>query len=168
MRNKPSFKINMPEINIYILIIGITSLILIFYNLYIGCLFFFGFIYIVFHNWRIANFRKKEWNKYIENLSLDIDETTKKAINGIRAVGSDNRRIPEMEKPRFKRGFLIQDSAMKVTRTVGHTLLNSPFRFCDPVSGKARESHATVFITASCGWIWNLECGAGSGRASLC
>ena len=80
MRNKPSFKINMPEINIYILIIGLTSLILLFYNLYIGCLFFFGFIYIVFHNWRISNFRKKEWNKYIENLSLDIDETTKKAI----------------------------------------------------------------------------------------
>ena len=80
MRNKPSFKINMPEINIYILIIGITSLILLLYNLYIGCLFFFGFIYIVFHNWRISNFRKKEWNKYIENLSLDIDETTKKAI----------------------------------------------------------------------------------------
>ncbi len=80
MRNKPSFKINMPEINIYILIIGITSLILLFYNLYIGGLFFFGFIYIVFHNWRISNFRKKEWNKYIENLSLDIDETTKKAI----------------------------------------------------------------------------------------
>lgn len=80
MRNKPSFKINMPEINIYILIIGITSLILLFYNLYIGCLFFFVFIYIVFHNWRIANFRKKEWNRYIETLSLDIDETTKKAI----------------------------------------------------------------------------------------
>ena len=80
MRNKPSFKINMPEINIYILIIGITSLILLFYNLYIGCLFFFAFIYIVFHNWRIANFRKKEWNRYIETLSIDIDETTKKAI----------------------------------------------------------------------------------------
>ena len=80
MRNKPSFKINMPEINIYILIIGITSLILLFYNLYIGSLFFFGFIYIVFHNCRIANFRKKEWNRYIETLSLDIDETTKKAI----------------------------------------------------------------------------------------
>lgn len=43
-------------------------------------IFHFGFIYIVFHNWRISNFRKKEWNKYIENLSLDIDETTKKAI----------------------------------------------------------------------------------------
>ena len=34
----------------------------------------------MFHNWRIANFRKKEWNRYIETLSLDIDETTKKAI----------------------------------------------------------------------------------------
>ena len=53
MRNKPNFKINMPEINIYILIIGITSLALLFYNLYVGCLFFFIFIYIVFHNWRI-------------------------------------------------------------------------------------------------------------------
>ena len=70
----------MPEINIYIIIIGITSTLLLFYNLYIGCLFFFGFIYIVFSNyWRIANI-KKEWTKYIQNLSLDIDETTKKAI----------------------------------------------------------------------------------------
>ena len=80
MRSKPNFKINMPEINIYIIIIGIASILLLFYNLYIGCLFFFGFIYIVFHNWRIANIRKKEWTNYIQNLSLDIDETTKKAI----------------------------------------------------------------------------------------
>lgn len=80
MRNKPSFKINMPEINAYILIIGIMSVLFLAYNLYLGGLFFFGFLYIVFHNWRIANFRKKEWNKYIQNLSLDMDETTKKAI----------------------------------------------------------------------------------------
>ena len=80
MRSKPNFKINMPEINIYIIIIGIASIALLFYNLYIGCLFFFGFIYIVFHNWKIANVRKKEWTNYIQNLSLDIDETTKKAI----------------------------------------------------------------------------------------
>ena len=81
MRNKPNFKINMPEINAYILIIGIMSILLLAYNLYLGGLFFFGFIYIVFHNWRIANFRKKEWNKYIQNLSLDMDETTKKSYN---------------------------------------------------------------------------------------
>ena len=80
MRNKPNFKINMPEINAYILIIGIMSIFLLTYNLYLGGLFFFDFIYIVFHNWRIASLRKKEWNKYIQNLSLDMDETTKKAI----------------------------------------------------------------------------------------
>lgn len=80
MRNKPNFKINMPEINAYILIIGIMSILLLAYNLYLGGLFFLGFIYIVFHNWRIANFRKKEWNKYIQNLSIDMDETTKKAV----------------------------------------------------------------------------------------
>ena len=44
MRSKPNFKINMPEINIYIIIIGMASIALLFYNLYIGCLFFFGFI----------------------------------------------------------------------------------------------------------------------------
>lgn len=45
MRNKPNFKINMPEINAYILIIGIMSIMLLAYNLYLGGLFFFGFIY---------------------------------------------------------------------------------------------------------------------------
>lgn len=80
MRNKPTFKINMPETNLYILIVGLASTTLLFYNVYIGCLFFFGFIYMVFHNWRTTNIRRKEWMKYIQNLSLDIDETTKKAI----------------------------------------------------------------------------------------
>ena len=80
MRNKVTLKINMPETNVYILLVGIASLALLFYNLYIGLIFFIGFIYIVVHNWKITNMRSKEWNKYIEDLSLDIDETTKKAI----------------------------------------------------------------------------------------
>lgn len=80
MRNKPTFKMNMPEINVYILIIGLASTALLFYNIYVGCLFFFIFLYIVSHNWRVTNIRRKEWTKYIQNLSLDIDETTKKAI----------------------------------------------------------------------------------------
>ena len=80
MRNKLTFKMNMPEINLYILLVGMASVTLLFYNLYVGLLFFAGFIYIVVHNWRITNIKRKEWNKYIENLSLDIDETTKKAI----------------------------------------------------------------------------------------
>lgn len=80
MKNKPTFKINMPETNLYILAIGIASITLLFYNIYVGCLFFFGFLYIVFHNWRVTNIRRKEWTKYIQNLALDIDDTTKKAI----------------------------------------------------------------------------------------
>ena len=80
MRNKVTLKINMPETNVYILLVGIASLALLFYNLYIGLIFFIAFIYIVVHNWKITNMRSKEWNKYIEDLSLDIDETTKKAI----------------------------------------------------------------------------------------
>lgn len=80
MRNKLTFKINMPETNLYIIIVGIASIFLLFYNIYIGCLFFFTFIYMVIHNWRVTNIRRKEWNKYIQNLSLDMDEMTKKAI----------------------------------------------------------------------------------------
>ena len=80
MRNKPTFKMNMPETNLYIVIIGMASTALLFYNFYVGCLFFLIFLYIVSHNWRLTNIRRKEWTKYIQNLSLDIDETTKKAI----------------------------------------------------------------------------------------
>lgn len=80
MFNKSTFKINMPEINLYIVVIGILSLILMYYNVYIGILVFLAFIYLVFHNWRIRDIRSKEWNKYIQDLALDIDEVNKKAI----------------------------------------------------------------------------------------
>ncbi|MCI9978137.1 DHH family phosphoesterase [Clostridioides difficile] len=80
MSNKQTFKLNMPEINLYIIVIGISSIILLYYNLYVGCLFFCIFVYMVFHNWRTTNIRRHEWAEYIQNLSLDIDETTKKAI----------------------------------------------------------------------------------------
>ncbi|MGL5711860.1 MAG: DHH family phosphoesterase [Paraclostridium sp.] len=80
MFNKSTFKINMPEINAYIVVIGILSLILIYYNVYIGILVFLAFVYIVFYNWRIKDIRRNEWNKYIQDLALDIDEVTKKAI----------------------------------------------------------------------------------------
>lgn len=80
MKDKLAFKLNMPENNLYILIIGILSVFLLYYNIYVGMFFFFMFAYIVFHNWKVTNIRRNEWTKYIESLSLDIDETTKKAI----------------------------------------------------------------------------------------
>ena len=79
MKNKRILKMNMPEV-IYIVILGIASIFLIYYNFYIGGIFLIGFLYMVFYNWKTTNIRKKEWNNYIQNLSLDIDETTKKAI----------------------------------------------------------------------------------------
>ena len=80
MFDKSTFKFNMPEINAYIVVIGVLSLILMYFNIYIGTVIFIIFIYIVFHNWRIRDIRKKEWNKYIQDLAVDIDEVTKKAI----------------------------------------------------------------------------------------
>lgn len=80
MFDKSTFKFNMPEINAYIVVIGILSLILMYFNIYIGTVVFIIFIYIVFHNWRIRDIRRKEWNKYIQDLAVDIDEVTKKAI----------------------------------------------------------------------------------------
>ena len=80
MFDKSTFKFNMPEINAYIVVIGVLSLILMYFNIYIGTVVFIIFIYIVFHNWRIRDIRRKEWNKYIQDLAVDIDEVTKKAI----------------------------------------------------------------------------------------
>ena len=80
MTSKRILKMNMPEVNLYIIIVGIASIFLLYYNFYIGCLFFIGFLYMVFNNWKTTNIRRKEWTNYIQNLSLDIDETTKKAV----------------------------------------------------------------------------------------
>ncbi|MEG1410024.1 MAG: DHH family phosphoesterase [Terrisporobacter sp.] len=80
MFDKSTFKINMPEINAYIVVIGILSLMLMYFNIYIGSIVFILFIYIVFHNWRVRDIRRNEWNKYIQDLAVDIDEVTKKAI----------------------------------------------------------------------------------------
>lgn len=80
MFDKSTFKFNMPEINAYIVVIGVLSLILMYFNIYIGTVVFIIYIYIVFHNWRIRDIRRKEWNKYIQDLAVDIDEVTKKAI----------------------------------------------------------------------------------------
>ena len=80
MKDKIAFKLNMPENNTYILIIGILSIVILFHNIYVGIFFFLMFGYIVFHNWKVTNIRRREWTKYIETLSLDIDETTKQAM----------------------------------------------------------------------------------------
>ena len=44
MFDKSTFKFNMPEINAYIVVIGILSLILMYFNIYIGTVVFIIFI----------------------------------------------------------------------------------------------------------------------------
>ena len=93
MTSKRILKMNMPEVNLYIVIVGIASIFLLYYNFYIGCLFFIGFLYMVFNNWKTTNIRRKEWTNYIQNLSLDIDETTKKAVMNLPMSKSEHMMI---------------------------------------------------------------------------
>ena len=46
MTSKKILKMNMPEVNLYIVTVGIASIFLLYYNFYIGVLFFIGFFYI--------------------------------------------------------------------------------------------------------------------------
>ncbi|SHH31025.1 DHH family phosphoesterase [Tepidibacter thalassicus] len=80
MKDKLNLKICLPETNMYFIIIFILSLTVFFYNFYLGIAFFIVFLYLVYHNLKIRYIRRDEWTKYIENLSIDIDDTTKKAI----------------------------------------------------------------------------------------
>ena len=69
MTSKKILKMNMPEVNLYIVTVGIASIFLLYYNFYIGVLFFIGFLYMVINNWKTTNIRRKEWTNYIQNLS---------------------------------------------------------------------------------------------------
>lgn len=81
MKNKKThYNFGLPEGNVYLTIIGILSLTVFFYNGYAGVVSLIAFSYLTYHNWRTTDLRKKEWNRYIQNLSVDIDDTTKKAI----------------------------------------------------------------------------------------
>ncbi|OPJ55432.1 DHH family phosphoesterase [Alkalithermobacter paradoxus] len=80
MKDKFGLKVHLPETNMYMLIIAILSIVLLTYNLYIGILCLIAFSYLTYHNWKVSDIRRKEWTKYIENLSLDIDEAVKNVI----------------------------------------------------------------------------------------
>lgn len=80
MKDKLGFKLYLPETIVYIIIIGILSAVMLLYNFYIGIAFLTVFIYLSYHNWKIADTRRDQWTKYVEDLSADIDDATKKAI----------------------------------------------------------------------------------------
>ena len=80
MISKKILNMNVPEEKLYIVILGIASIFLLYFKFYVGAVFFIVFLCSAFYNWRTSNIKRKEWNNYIKNLSLDIDEEYKKYI----------------------------------------------------------------------------------------
>ena len=80
MKNKTSFKFWFPEQKRYIVMIALLTLVALYYNRLIGFISVSAIIYFLYYNRKTSDIRQKEWTKYIESLSADIDETVKSAI----------------------------------------------------------------------------------------
>lgn len=80
MKNKTSFKFWFPEQKRYIVMIALLTLVTLYYNMVIGFISVSAILYFLYYNRKISDIRQKEWTKYIESLSADIDETVKSAI----------------------------------------------------------------------------------------
>ncbi|HBM82012.1 MAG TPA: DHH family phosphoesterase, partial [Clostridiaceae bacterium] len=73
-------KVLMPNTKIYLIIIGLYTVMMFFYNIYLGalCLLLLGVL--IYYNLLSIKNRKSEWTKYIENLSSDLGLATKNAV----------------------------------------------------------------------------------------
>ena len=74
------FKTKFPEVNLYLIILGLSSIILFHYNKYFGSIFFIIYFVMAIASIKCSNIRKKELEGYIEGLTFEIDDATKKAI----------------------------------------------------------------------------------------
>jgi len=78
---KPAVKgLNVPENPIYLAVILVLSLIVWYFNWAIGLAAFLLFVYLVYYNWKVTRIRRIEWTRYLENLSENIDWSTKNAV----------------------------------------------------------------------------------------
>lgn len=77
---KTSLKINIPESKAYLLIIGILSITLLYFNLYIGAAALLLLLYLIYYNHKIISKRNLQWVEYIETLSMDMDKTAKQTL----------------------------------------------------------------------------------------
>lgn len=80
MGNSKFLKLFKPDAKIYLWIIGILIVLLMYYNQIIGALGVLLLIYLNVFNWRSSRQRNKRWQKYIEELSSDIDSAARYAI----------------------------------------------------------------------------------------
>lgn len=76
-------KWNIPEIKIYLGIVFVLSLIVLHFDWRIGILALLLFFYLLYYNSKAIDRHRREWVKYIETLSANIDWATKNAIFSI-------------------------------------------------------------------------------------
>lgn len=76
-------KWNIPEIRIYLGIILVLSLVLLYFDWKIGLPALLLFFYLLYYNSKAIHRHRREWAKYIESLSANIDWATKNAIFSI-------------------------------------------------------------------------------------
>jgi len=80
MKTKMNFKFWFPEQNTYMAIILLLAATVLFYNWILGALWIIVIAYLLNHNRKTSDVRTRQWTKYIESLSADIDETVKNAM----------------------------------------------------------------------------------------
>jgi len=80
MKGRFTHRMLMPDPNIYLWIIGISVMVISFYNLYIGLFGIALLIYLVYYNIKEKIQKKEELRLYIEKLSENVDFATKNAI----------------------------------------------------------------------------------------
>jgi c-di-AMP phosphodiesterase-like protein len=73
-------RINVAEILIYLVIIFIFSLVLLYFDWRIGFTALLLFVYLVYYSWKTTERRRAEWDRYLKNLSENIDWSTKNAV----------------------------------------------------------------------------------------
>lgn len=80
MRNKVLKIILMPNTRIYLWTLAIFVIIIAFYNYVLGVIATFFLLYMIFYNWKIEHDRKQLWTEYIENITDEIDRTSRQAL----------------------------------------------------------------------------------------
>ncbi len=70
----------MPNTRIYLWTLGIFIIIIAFYNYFLGVAATFLLLYMIYYNWKIEHNRKRLWTEYIENITEEIDRTSRQAL----------------------------------------------------------------------------------------
>ncbi|MCG8484280.1 MAG: phosphoesterase, partial [Clostridia bacterium] len=80
MRNKVLKGILMPNTRIYLWTLAVFVVIIAFYNYPLGIVATLLLLYMIFYNWKIEHDRKRLWTEYIENITEEMDATSRQAL----------------------------------------------------------------------------------------